>query len=219
MKKKLLALVLALLTLLSLVGCFSGKQANVPRKKKEGLVVYQIFVRSFYDSNGDGIGDLNGVTQKLDYIKSLGVNAIWLNPIYPSPSYHGYDVTDYKAINKDFGTMEDFENLLKKAHENGIKIILDFVPNHTSSQHPWFKEALEGKSKYKDYYVWANKETNLSERSGIGEKAWHTKDSKNYYYATFWSEMPDLNFDNKKVRKEMKDIVKFWIKKGVDGLE
>lgn len=218
MKKRILALVLMFLTLLSSVGCFfNNEQTIAPRTKKDGLVVYQIFVRSFYDSNGDGIGDLNGISKKLDYIKSLGVNAIWLNPINPSPSYHGYDVTDYKGINEDYGTMEDFENLLKKAHENGIKIIMDFVPNHTSSQHPWFKKALDGDRKYKDYYVWANKDTNLAELSGIGERAWQTKDRKNYYYATFWSEMPDLNFDNKKVRKEMKDIVKFWVEKGVDG--
>ncbi|WP_027309237.1 alpha-amylase family glycosyl hydrolase [Caloramator sp. ALD01] len=218
MKKRFLALFLALAALLSSVGCFFKKEQTIaPRKKQDGLVVYQIFVRSFYDSDGDGVGDLKGVAEKIDYIKSLGANAIWLNPIYPSPSYHGYDVTDYKDVNKDFGTMEDFENLVKKAHENGIKVILDFVPNHTSSKHPWFEKALKGDRKYKDYYIWSDKDTNLRELSGIGQKAWHTKDSKNYYYATFWSEMPDLNFDNKKVRKEIKDAAKFWIDKGVDG--
>ena len=184
---------------------------------RDGRVFYEIFVRSFYDSNGDGIGDLNGITEKLDYIKSLGVNGIWLSPIYKSPSYHGYDVTDYEGINPQFGTIEDFQKLTKEAHKRDIKVIIDFVPNHTSSMHPWFIEANKDKeSKYRDYYIWADSSTNLDEISDIGSKAWHTK-GNGYYYGAFYSEMPDLNYDNKDVREEIENSALWWMDKGVDG--
>ncbi|EYE89209.1 alpha-amylase [Fervidicella metallireducens AeB] len=190
---------------------------KVPITEKKGMVFYEIFVRSFYDSNGDGIGDLKGIEEKLDYIQNLGVNGIWLSPIFESPSYHGYDVTDYYRIKEELGTFEDFVNLIKEAHRRNIKVIIDFVPNHTSSMHPWFIEARKSKNnKYRDYYVWSDKNTNLTELSDIGQRAWH-KSGDSFYYANFWSEMPDLNFDNKRVRKEIKEIAEFWLDKGVDG--
>ena len=126
----------------------------------EAGVTYEIFVQSFYDSNGDSIGDFNGVTQKLDYVKELGANAIWFMPIMPSPTYHKYDVTDYKAVHPDYGTMDDFKRLLEEAHERDIKIVIDMIINHTGSDHPWFIEAKSGRDNpYRDYYVWAQKDT------------------------------------------------------------
>lgn len=216
-KLKRLILILCLFLFLFYANACTGIQKNVSRSKQDGMVYYEIFVRSFYDSNGDGIGDINGLTKKLDYIKSLGVNGIWLMPIFKSPSYHGYDVTDYYTINPEYGTNEDFEVFLTKAHEMGIKVIVDLVINHTSSMHPWFVDADSSpKSKYRDYYIWADKDTNLNEPSPFGSKQWHSKGS-GFYNAIFWSEMPDLNFDNPKVRKEIKKIAKFWLEKGVDG--
>lgn len=195
----------------------SCSKKSVERTKQDGMVFYEVFVRAFYDSDGDGIGDLKGLTQKLPYIKSLGVNGIWLMPVFKSPSYHGYDVSDYYNINPEYGTNEDFENFINKAHELGIKVILDLVVNHTSSKHPWFLNADSSpKSKYRDYYIWATQDTKLNEPSALGTKQWYNKGS-GFYNAIFWSEMPDLNFDNKKVRKEIKKIAKYWLDKGVDG--
>lgn len=193
-------------------------QLSQPITKEDGMVYYEIFVRSFYDSNGDGIGDLNGVTEKLDYLKSLGVNGIWLMPITDSPSYHGYDVTDYYKVNPQYGTLEDFKKLSEEAHKKGIKVIMDMVINHTSSQHPWFIDANSSKdSKYRDYYVWADENTNTKELNDQNNRvAWSTK-GNGYYYAEFWEEMPDLNYDNKAVREEIKNIAKFWIDNGLDG--
>ncbi len=185
-------------------------------------VYYEIFVRSWYDSNGDGIGDLNGVTAKLDYLQKLGVSGIWLMPINPSPSYHGYDVTDYRAINPQYGTLADFERLVREAHQHGIKVIMDLVANHTSSEHPWFKAAANPRSKYHDWYTWATPSTDLKTVSATGGPAWHAladgkTDSKQHYLGIFVDEMPDLNYDNPAVRREMIDIGKFWLRKGVDG--
>lgn len=193
-------------------------QLSMPMTKEDGMVYYEIFVRSFYDSNGDGIGDLNGVTEKLDYIKSLGINGIWLMPITDSPSYHGYDVTDYYEINPEYGTLKDFKRLTEEAHKKGIKIIMDLVINHTSSQHPWFIEANSSEnSKYRNYYVWADEKTNLKELNDQNNRVgWSTK-GNGYYYSEFFEEMPDLNYDNEDVRKEIKSIGKFWIDQGVDG--
>ncbi|WBW95513.1 alpha-amylase family glycosyl hydrolase [Oceanirhabdus sp. W0125-5] len=185
--------------------------------KKNGDIYYQIFVRSFNDSNNDGIGDLNGITNKLDYLENLGITGIWLSPIYESPSYHGYDVIDYKEINSDFGTIDDFKNLLKECHNRNIKIILDYIPNHTSDQHEWFKEAISSEeNKYRDYYVWADENTDLSTISPVGNKAW-ANSGNTYYYNTFWSGMPDLNFDNPEVQKEIIETAKWWLDIGVDG--
>ncbi|HEY8230085.1 MAG TPA: alpha-amylase family glycosyl hydrolase, partial [Rhodanobacteraceae bacterium] len=122
---------------------------------------YEIFVRSWYDTNGDGIGDLNGVTAKLDYLQRLGISGIWLMPINPSPSYHGYDITDYYAINPQYGTMADFERLVREAHKRGIKIVMDLVANHTSNEHPWFRAAMNPHSKYHDWYTWAKPDIDL----------------------------------------------------------
>ena len=179
-------------------------------------IFYEIFVRSFYDTNGDGIGDLNGVTAKLDYLSELGVNGIWLMPVHPSPSYHKYDVVDYYGIDPDYGTMEDMKRLLLEAHKRDILVIIDMVLNHTSSQHYLFKEAKKGKDNpYRDYYVW-------SSDSMIQKKEpyhWHKNgNDPEKYYGFFWKGMPDLNYDNPAVREEMIRIGDFWINEiGVDG--
>lgn len=179
-------------------------------------VFYEIFVRSFYDSNGDGIGDFNGITAKLDYLEGLGIRGIWLMPIHPSPSYHGYDVTDYYAVNPDYGTMDDFKRLLEEAHQRGIKIIIDFVMNHTSARHPWFQQALTPGSPYHDWYVWS--ETDPGTPGPWGAKAWHRASNGLYYYGIFWDQMPDLNYDNPAVRREIEKITKYWLEDvGVDG--
>jgi alpha-amylase len=179
-------------------------------------VFYEIFVRSFRDSDGDGIGDFKGIIEKLDYIEELGVKGIWLMPINPSPSYHGYDVTDYYAVNPDYGTMDDFKRLLDEAHKRDIKIIIDFVMNHTSSQHPWFQQALADDGPYHDWYVWSD--TNPGKPGPWGQKAWHQASNGQYYYAIFWDQMPDLNYDNPDVREEMKKVTSFWLKDvGIDG--
>jgi alpha-amylase len=210
--------ILTTLLLLSfLSACVPAAPTVVPTPKAESTpkgwwrdsVFYEIFVRSFYDSDGNGIGDFNGITEKLDYIQSLGVNAIWLMPIHPSPSYHGYDVTDYYAVNPDYGTMDDFKNLLAEAHKRDIRIIIDLVLNHTSSQHPWFKSANSDPiSPYRDYYVWS--ETSKSTK-------WHAG-NQGYYFGFFTGDMPDLNYNNPAVTTDMLKVTDFWLKDvGVDG--
>ncbi|WP_433945638.1 alpha-amylase family glycosyl hydrolase [Paenibacillus sp. SN-8-1] len=198
----------------------TGNQESAASTLQQGSTVYyEIFVRSYADSNGDGIGDLNGITAKLDYLKDLGVGGIWLTPINPSPSYHGYDVIDHRAINPDFGTMADFDTLIKEAHKRNIKIIMDLVVNHTSKQHPWFiQSAKDEKSKYRSWYTWAedqNLEPEGVSATGSGN-AWHSL-LGSHYLAPFSDSMPDLNFDNPEVRNEIEDIGQFWLKKGLDG--
>src|SRR5215207_9857683 len=179
-------------------------------------VFYEIFVRSFRDSDGDGVGDFNGIIEKLDYLQGLGIRGIWLMPINPSPSYHGYDVIDYYAVNPDYGTMDDFRHLLEEAHKRNIRIIIDLVLNHTSSQHPWFKSALTPGSEYRDWYVWS--ETDTGSLGPWGAKAWYRANNGQYYYAIFWDQMPDLNFNTTAVRKETKKIASFWLEDiGIDG--
>jgi Glycosidases len=179
-------------------------------------VFYEIFVRSFRDSNGDGIGDFNGITEKLDYLQDLGIRGIWLMPINPSPSYHGYDVTDYYGVNPDYGTMDDFKRLLGEAHKRDIKIIIDLVLNHTSAQHPWFQDALKPGNQYHDWYVW--KDQDPGTLGPWGATAWYKATNGQYYYAIFWDEMPDLNYNNPAVREEAKKISSFWLKDvGIDG--
>lgn len=192
--------------------------ADVAPMGKSTGVYYEIFVRSFSDSNGDGIGDLQGVTNKLDYLKDLGIKGIWLMPIQPSPSYHGYDVTDYYNVNPQYGTMDDMRKLLDEAHKRGIKVIMDQVFNHTSSKHPWFTDSAKGKdSKYRDWYIWAeDKGLSTSEPGAWGQQAWHRLGNSNYL-SIFWEGMPDLNMDNPDVRKELVQVGQFWLKQGVDG--
>jgi len=177
-------------------------------------VYYEIFVRSFQDSDGDGIGDFQGVIQRLDYLQELGVTGIWLMPIQPSPSYHGYDVTNFKAVNPDYGTLDDFRELLRAAHQRGINVIIDLVVNHTSSEHPWFQAALARDPAYRNYYLWS--ETPRDWRGVSGAPAWH-KSASGYYLGVFGSGMPDLNYRNPLVEQEMRGIARFWLEVGVDG--
>ncbi|RIX60432.1 DUF3459 domain-containing protein [Paenibacillus nanensis] len=180
-------------------------------------VFYEIFVRSFYDTNGDGIGDLNGVTEKLDYLKELGVGGIWLMPINASPSYHGYDVTDYYAVNPEYGTLEDLKRLLDEAHKRDIQVIMDLVVNHTSNEHPWFKDALaDPNSPYRNWYHIASAEDKLQTDGAVDGNPWHSYGHLRYL-GVFWSGMPDLNFDEPAVRAEMIKIGQFWLEQGLDG--
>ena len=186
-------------------------------------VVYQVYPRSFYDSNGDGIGDLNGVRAKLDYIRRLGVDVIWLNPIYKSPNDdNGYDISDYRAIMDEFGTMEDFDRLLAEAHEKGLRIVMDLVVNHTSDEHPWFIESRKSaESPYRDYYIWREgKDGNPPNNWGASFRgsAWERcEETGMYYLHTFSKKQPDLNWENEKVRGEVYDLMRFWLDKGIDG--
>ena len=179
-------------------------------------VFYQVFVRSFQDSNGDGIGDLKGLETRLADLQRLGVTALWLNPINPSPSYHGYDVTDYTGVNKDFGGIEDFKALMTAAHSRGMKVVLDFVPNHTSSQHPWFLESLNPSSPKRDWYNWRDSDPNWKNPLGNSSNPWHGR-SGAFYYAPFWGEMPDLNWRNPEVKSAMFTAAKTWLERGADG--
>jgi len=185
-------------------------------------VFYEVFVRSFYDQSGDGIGDFKGLTQKLNYLndgdpntkEDLGITGIWLMPMMKSPSYHGYDVADYYATEPDFGTMQDFEEFLAAAHARGIKVIIDLVMNHSSSQHPWFTQSSNNQNGYRDWYVWSD--NNPGTIGPWGQTVWHPKNN-DYYYGIFWDGMPDLNYTHPPVREEMFNVVKFWLDKGVDG--
>ncbi|MDF2699180.1 MAG: hypothetical protein K0Q49_736 [Haloplasmataceae bacterium] len=181
-------------------------------------VYYQVFVRSFADSNGDGIGDLNGLTNKLDYLQDLGVEGIWLMPIHPTDSYHGYDVKDYYAVNPEYGTMEDFDKLIEEAHKREIKIILDLVVNHTSKNHPWFISSSQSEeSEYRDYYTWAAPtESRVTKLGSDGQTIWYRLGDM--YYASYFSDtMPDLNYTNEEVHDEVINIGEYWINKGVNG--
>lgn len=182
-------------------------------------VVYQIYPRSFCDSNADGIGDLRGILQKLDHLQDLGINAVWLCPCYKSPQYdNGYDISDYRDIAEEFGTLSDWEDVKNALHERGIKLIMDLVVNHTSFMHPWFLQAKSGRDNpYHDYYIWAETPPNRW-RSVFGGSAWeYNPQTQEYYLHSFAKEQPDLNWENPAVRKEVRDIVDFWVAKGVDG--
>ncbi|MDE3235012.1 MAG: alpha-glucosidase [Bacteroidota bacterium] len=187
-------------------------------------VVYQIYPRSFKDSNGDGIGDLKGITSRLDYIKSLGIDVVWLNPIFSSPNAdNGYDISDYRGIMKEFGTMEDFDELLKGMHQRGIKMVLDLVANHSSDEHDWFKQSRSSRNNpYRDYYHWwpaeKGKPAHRWSFFDVNGDAWKYDSVTNAYYLHYFSyKQPDLNWENPNVRKEIFDMMNFWFDKGVDG--
>lgn len=213
-----------------------GNNAGKPEKNAAGTdsipghawwkeaVVYQVYPRSFKDSDGDGVGDLKGIVSELDYIKSLGVTAVWLNPIYSSPNDdNGYDVSDYRNIMKDFGTMQDFDILLKGMHDRGIKLVMDLVVNHSSDEHEWFKQSRSSRtSPYRDYYHWWNAERGKPPYRyslfDVNHDAWKYDSLTNAYYLHYFSrKQPDLNWENPKLRQEVYDIMKFWSDKGIDG--
>lgn len=188
-------------------------------KKFLSLIVYQIYPRSFMDANGDGIGDLCGIVQKLDYLKELGINAVWLCPCYKSPNCdNGYDISDYRDIMDEFGTLDDWKEMISEMHKRGIKLIMDFVANHTSSEHEWFVQARSSRQNpYHDYYIWRDKVPN-DWQSVFGGSAWeYNKTTNEYYLHSFAIGQPDLNWENPNVRKEMADVIDYWVDLGVDG--
>lgn len=200
------------------------RATDIKRKWWKEAIVYQIYPRSFKDSNGDGIGDLRGIISKLDYIKSLGIDMVWLTPIYSSPNDdNGYDISDYMNIMKEAGTMQDFDELLEGLHERKIRLILDLVVNHTSDEHEWFIEARKSRDNpYRDYYIWwpAEKGEPPFRESFFDNKgeAWkYDEQTDSYYYHIFSIKQPDLNWDNPKVREEIYSMMRFWFEKGVDG--
>lgn len=187
-------------------------------------IAYQIYPRSFYDSNGDGIGDLKGIIEKLDYLKEFGVDVLWVNPIYQSPNDdNGYDISDFYAIMDEFGTMDDFENLLKEVHNRGMKIILDLVVNHTSDEHEWFMQSRSSKdSPYRDYYIWHPGKPDGSApnnwESFFGGSVWqYDEPTEEYYMHIFSKKQPDLNWENPEVRDKLYEMVNWWLDKGIDG--
>jgi oligo-1,6-glucosidase len=208
----------------SFQSCQPERAKDSSHKWWKEAIVYQIYPRSFKDSDGDGIGDLKGIISQLDYIKSLGVTVVWLNPIYSSPNDdNGYDISDYRDIMKDFGTMEDFDSLLKGMHERGIKFVMDVVVNHSSDEHEWFKQSRSSRTNpYRNYYHWWNAEKGKPPYRyslfDINHDAWMYDSLTNAYYLHFFSrKQPDLNWENPKLRQEVFDMMKFWAGKGTDG--
>ena len=202
-----------------------GKEDMVLNKAwwKEA-VVYQIYPRSFMDSNGDGIGDINGITEKLEYLQELGIDVIWLSPVYQSPNDdNGYDISDYQAIMTEFGTMEDFDRMLSRAHELGIKIMMDLVVNHTSDEHAWFVESKKSvDNPYRDFYIWRKGKEDGSEPNNWGScfsgSAWkYDPQTDMYFLHLFSKKQPDLNWDNPDVREHVFDMMNWWCEKGIDG--
>ena len=190
----------------------------------KGAVIYQVYPRSFQDTNGDGIGDIKGIIDRIDYIKSLGVDAIWVSPFFKSPMKDfGYDISDYRDIDPLFGNLDDFDELIAQAHQRDIKIIIDQVLSHTSDQHQWFLDSREDKINDKaDWYVWADAKPDGTQPNNwlsiFGGPAWQWEPRRGQYYLhNFFAEQPDLNFHNPEVRKAVLDNVEFWLKKGVDG--
>jgi maltose alpha-D-glucosyltransferase / alpha-amylase len=187
-------------------------------------IIYQVHVRTFTDTNGDGIGDFPGLAQRLDYVQALGVNAIWLMPFFPSPLRDdGYDISDYESVHPSYGTLDDFKKFLSMAHERGVRVIIEMVLNHTSDQHPWFQESRSSRENPKrDWYVWSDTDTRYRGTriifldTELSNWAWDPV-SKSYYWHRFFSHQPDLNYDNPAVREEMWNVMKFWLELGVDG--
>lgn len=189
----------------------------------KNAVMYQIYPRSFQDSNGDGIGDIPGIISRLNYLKQLGVTGIWLSPVYESPNDdNGYDISDYRSIHPELGTMSDMDKLIEEAAQHGIRVVMDLVVNHTSDEHPWFKEAVKSKDNpFRDYYIWRDP-VDSSEPNGLvsmfGGSAWELDEMSGQYYLHLFSrKQPDLNWDNPKVREEIYDMMTFWLKKGIGG--
>ena len=187
-------------------------------------VIYQIYPRSFQDSNGDGVGDLKGIMKRIDYLQWLGVQAIWLSPIYPSPmADFGYDISDYTGIHPLFGTMQDFDELLGEVHSKGMKLLMDLVPNHSSDQHPWFLESRSSRdSPKRNWYIWRDAKEDSEPPNNwlsvFGGTAWEWDNhTQQYYYHAFLKEQPDLNWRNPKVQDAMMDVMRFWLDRGVDG--
>lgn len=187
-------------------------------------VIYQIYPRSFMDSNGDGIGDIKGITSRLDYLKYLGIDVIWLSPIYKSPNDdNGYDISDYQAIMDEFGTMEDFDEMLTEAHKRGLRVVMDLVVNHTSDEHPWFMESRKSKdNEYRDYYIWREGKDSQTPPNNwgscFGGSAWqYDEETAMYYLHLFSKKQPDLNWDNPKVRDQVFNMMTWWCDKGIDG--
>ncbi|HLI92884.1 MAG TPA: alpha-glucosidase [Puia sp.] len=202
----------------------TAKDIPVDRKWWKEAVVYQLYPRSFKDANGDGVGDLKGIISKLDYIKSLGVNVVWLNPVYSSPNAdNGYDISDYRNIMRDFGTMADFDMLLYEMHRRNIRLVMDLVVNHSSDEHPWFIQSRSSRGNpYRNYYHWWNAErgkpTSRWSFFDVNSDAWRFDSPTNAYYLHYFSrKQPDLNWENPAVRKEVYAIMKFWLDKGIDG--
>lgn len=215
-------LAIALLTL-----CFACQRDNTPvtdNKWWKEAIVYQLYPRSFQDSDGDGVGDLKGIISRLDYLQSLGITAIWINPIYSSPNDdNGYDISDYRNIMKEFGTMDDFDELLKGLHDRGIKLVMDVVVNHSSDEHEWFKQSRSSRSNpYRKYYHWWNadkgKPAPRYSLFDVNHDAWKYDSLTDAYYLHYFSrKQPDLNWENPKLRQEVYDIMKYWADKGIDG--
>ena len=186
-------------------------------------VVYQIYPKSFYDTTGNGTGDIQGIIKKLDYLKKLGVDVLWLTPIYKSPQKdNGYDISDYYNIQEEYGTMDDFDQLLAEAHERGIKIIMDIVINHTSTEHEWFQQAKSSKDNpYRDFYIWKDGKDGhppTNWESKFGGSAWQWDETTGQYYLHLFDvTQADLNWENEKVREALYEMMHFWLKKGVDG--
>jgi alpha-glucosidase len=214
-------LVFALLLLASLPAFPQEKRTKAEWWKH--AIIYEIYPRSFQDTNGDGMGDLNGITQRLDYLKDLGIDAIWITPFYPSPQVdYGYDISDYTAIDPDYGTMADFERLVREAKKHNIRVLMDFVINHTSDQISWFKESRSSKTNPKrDWYIWRDGKNGGPPNnwlSWFGGSAWTLDPRTNqYYYHYFYTQQPDLNWRNPDVKKAMFDVVRFWLDKGASG--
>ena len=186
-------------------------------------VVYQIYPRSFQDSNGDGVGDIQGIISRLDYLKKLGIDALWLSPVFESPNDdNGYDISDYRNIMAEFGSMADMDDLIQACNERGIRLIMDLVVNHTSDEHPWFIEAKKSKDNpYRDYYIWRDP-VEGDVPNGLGSTfsgpAWEFDETTGQYYLHLFSKkQPDLNWENKKVREEVWDMMNFWLDKGIGG--
>ncbi|HSP17287.1 MAG TPA: alpha-amylase family glycosyl hydrolase [Thermoanaerobaculia bacterium] len=235
MKTRLISMALACLLAASCSSstAFAAKRRAVPARGPaqwnhdwaNGAVFYEIFVRSFKDSNGDGVGDLNGLIEKLDYLNDgnpatstdLGIDAIWLMPVFESPSYHGYDTVDYETIARDYGSNADFQRLLSEAHHRGIRVIVDYVMNHTGSEHPWFIDSASSPTSAKrDWYVWSSTDQGWTQPWGGSNPTWHPKNGA-WFYGVFWAGMPDLNYRTPAVRREMERIARLWLQQGVDG--